>query len=406
VGLSDTDLITAAEQLHRLESTLAAVKLHLITEIDARDIPAGQQVRGTALWLRSRLLLDAGTARRLVEQAAALRRHPAVDAAVCAGTISLRQADAITDALDALPTTELGVLSAGSTGDPAGTVDVAATSADHDQHGDQVGASTDGAATDGAATDGAATDGAATDGAATDGVEAAGTPQDGGGAAVGAAGAEITAAEIVAAAQAALLEFAAEFAPGPLRRIGGRILDHVAPQVADRLDALALERQERRAFGDRGFTLAPPVSGRVRVSGQLTVEDAAIVSAALDPLSFRGADADQRSPAQRRADALVEVCRLALRTGQLPDSGGEPAQLAVSVPYDPLTRSLGAGRLDSGGSGRPGRGPAAGLRRPAAAGGAGRGRAGAGRRAEPAAGHRAAAPGAGGAGSRLRVPGL
>ena len=123
----------------------------------------------------------------------------------------------------------------------------------------------------------------------------------------------------MAAAEAALLNFAADFAPAPLRRLGARILDHVAPQVADRLDAIALERQERRAWRERGFTMSPPVSGLVRVSGHLTVEDAAVVSAALDPLSFRMADPDSRNPAQLRADALVEVCRLALRTGELPD---------------------------------------------------------------------------------------
>jgi hypothetical protein len=41
------------------------------------------------------------------------------------------------------------------------------------------------------------------------------------------------------------------------------------------------------------------------------------VSAALDPLAIPGIDADSRNPAQLRADALVEVCRLALRTGEL-----------------------------------------------------------------------------------------
>jgi Domain of unknown function (DUF222) len=44
----------------------------------------------------------------------------------------------------------------------------------------------------------------------------------------------------------------------------------------------------------------------------------------------------------------VEVCRLALRTGDLRDSGGEPPQLAVTVAYDPLSRALGVGRLDTG----------------------------------------------------------
>jgi hypothetical protein len=167
--------------------------------------------------------------------------------------------------------------------------------------------------------------------------------------------------EVAAAAEAALLKFASDYAPAALRRLGARILDHVAPQVADRLDAVALERAERRAWCERGLTLSAPISGLVRVGGHLTVEDAAIVSAAMDPLTRPNPDncsgpgrpdhdeaADLRSPAQRRADALVEVCRLALRTGDLPDSGGEPPQLAVTVAYDPLTRALGVGRLDTG----------------------------------------------------------
>lgn len=41
----------------------------------------------------------------LVDQATALTRYPAGDAALCAGDISVRQAAAIIDSLDALPTT-------------------------------------------------------------------------------------------------------------------------------------------------------------------------------------------------------------------------------------------------------------------------------------------------------------
>ena len=87
----------------RLEQTIAAVKLHLVTEIGSRGIPVTELSRDTAAWLRSRLVLDTAAARQLIEQAAALRRHPAVDAALCAGRIHLRQAAAICDSLDALP---------------------------------------------------------------------------------------------------------------------------------------------------------------------------------------------------------------------------------------------------------------------------------------------------------------
>jgi hypothetical protein len=152
---------------------------------------------------------------------------------------------------------------------------------------------------------------------------------------------------VIADAEAMLLDMATEFAPGKLRRLGARILDHVAPEVAEEAERVALELAEKRALRRRGLTLSVPVDGSVRVSGYLTVEDAAIVNAALDPLCAPR-PADDRPAGQRRADALVDVCQLALRTGSLPDNGGEPAHVVVTVPYDVLTGELRRGVLDSG----------------------------------------------------------
>ncbi|WP_435207487.1 DUF222 domain-containing protein [Micromonospora sp. bgisy143] len=42
------------------------------------------------------------------------------------------------------------------------------------------------------------------------------------------------------------------------------------------------------------------------------------------------------------------MCRLALRTGELPDHGGEPAQIVVTTSFDVLARQLDAGTLDTG----------------------------------------------------------
>lgn len=154
-------------------------------------------------------------------------------------------------------------------------------------------------------------------------------------------------ARIADDAQSVLIEMAGRFPAYQLRRLGERILAHVAPEIADRADEIALRRQEKRAHRKRFVTLSQPVDGMVRFAGALSVEDAATVTAALQPLCGP-IPGDPRTPGQRRADALVDVCRLALRTGELPDDGGEPPQVAVTIPFDPLTARLLGGALDNG----------------------------------------------------------
>ncbi len=152
---------------------------------------------------------------------------------------------------------------------------------------------------------------------------------------------------IAAEAEKALLDMAPEFPAYQLRRLGERILANVAPEVAERVDEERLRSQDKRAQAKRFVTLSRPVDGMVRLSGSLTVEDAAVINAALEPLCtpIRG---DDRTPGQRRADALTDICRLALRTTELPAHGGEPPQLTLTVPFDPLAGTVGAATLDNG----------------------------------------------------------
>jgi hypothetical protein len=157
-------------------------------------------------------------------------------------------------------------------------------------------------------------------------------------------------AELVDKAEAVLIGQAGQFEPAILRKAGQRILAHVAPEVADAADAVALRRMEERAFQRRAFHLTPQGDGRVRVTGWLDEVGAASVNAALDPLCAPRHDHDQpRTPAQRRADALVEVCDLATRTEKLPDNGGQRPHVVVTVPFEVLHQKLGIGMLDTGG---------------------------------------------------------
>ncbi|MDQ7909469.1 DUF222 domain-containing protein [Phytohabitans sp. ZYX-F-186] len=154
---------------------------------------------------------------------------------------------------------------------------------------------------------------------------------------------------LVDEAEAVLIGQASRYEPTILRKAGQRILFHVAPEIADAADAAALQRLEARAQQTRALHLTRQGDGRVRLTGWLDETAAATVNAALDPLCAPRHDHEPRTPAQRRADALVEVCDLATRTDSLPDNGGQRPHVVVTVPYDLLHQQLGVGTLDTGG---------------------------------------------------------
>ncbi|MBQ0993180.1 DUF222 domain-containing protein [Micromonospora sp. H61] len=155
-------------------------------------------------------------------------------------------------------------------------------------------------------------------------------------------------AETADKAVGVLVGWAAQFDPTHLRKLGTRILDHVAPDIADAATQAALDAEHRRATRDRHLTLSEQTDGRLRLTGTLDTETAGLLRAAIDPLTAPSGPDDTRSPGQRRHDALADICRLALRTGELPDSGGDSAQIVITTNYDGLTRQLSTGALDIG----------------------------------------------------------
>jgi hypothetical protein len=91
-SLPDTDLVNAIHAVHDAEQMLAAVKLHLIREIDGRNLPIAQEAANTAVWLRGRLHLSIHTARRMVDLARILDQRPVLDAALSTATLNVEQA--------------------------------------------------------------------------------------------------------------------------------------------------------------------------------------------------------------------------------------------------------------------------------------------------------------------------
>src|SRR6201999_1260466 len=88
-----------------------------------------------------------------------------------------------------------------------------------------------------------------------------------------------------------LIGHATQFEPGILRRLGDRVLAHINPQLADQRLRDRLDREQRHAQQRRGLTLTPDGLGGIRLTGILDVEGAAMIDAAIGPLSAPMRDA-------------------------------------------------------------------------------------------------------------------
>ena len=82
-----------------------------------------------------------------------------------------------------------------------------------------------------------------------------------------------------------LIEHSRQFEPTILRRLGERVLAHLNPDLAEERLRARLEREERHAQQRRGFTMSPDGLGGVRLSGVVDSEGAAIIGAAIEPLT-------------------------------------------------------------------------------------------------------------------------
>ncbi len=97
------------------------------------------------------------------------------------------------------------------------------------------------------------------------------------------------------------------------------------------------EAQHRR----RRLSIASTFEGTVYGEFELDPEGGEAVVAALRALSETTDETDDRSPTQRRADALVELCRDYLDHGDTPVRGGEKPHISLLVSLDSLESRIG-----------------------------------------------------------------
>jgi hypothetical protein len=140
-------------------------------------------------------------------------------------------------------------------------------------------------------------------------------------------------AEPFARSEELLVRIAAELPVGDLVR--------AVAHFSALADAQAPEREAERRFAARRLHVSPTLGGMVRIDGDLDPETGQVVLAALRAevdAQVRGPE-DHRTPAQRRADALAEICRAYLDRADRPAVGGERPHVLVTVDLAALLRS-------------------------------------------------------------------
>jgi len=123
----------------------------------------------------------------------------------------------------------------------------------------------------------------------------------------------------------------------------------VAKNFEHRVDATAALAEANRAYERRYLHVSEPTDGLVRLDGVVDAEGGAIIRNAVNARMLPQAN-DDRTPGQRRADNLVEICRRP--GGQPPDGAGSRPHLIIRASVETLAGSPGApaGELESGGS--------------------------------------------------------
>lgn len=149
-----------------------------------------------------------------------------------------------------------------------------------------------------------------------------------------------------------LTEFAATFGPKDLQVCVDRFVDHIDPDGSRPRDELNADRRhvELRSRMDGSWV------GQFQLTGALGAKLQALLSPLAKPrinltVGPQGGmieTRDERTHGQRVHDALEDVCDRLLRAGGVPDSGGVPATVIVTLDVDDLIARTGYGTTSDG----------------------------------------------------------
>lgn len=150
-------------------------------------------------------------------------------------------------------------------------------------------------------------------------------------------------AEVIARAEEALVGHCAEFGPRQLDQIGRRIVDVVAPEVADEHEARALARLEERAHRATRLSFHRVGDGTTRVTGLLpdlaATRLVTYLEAFTNPRRASASTPDRRPYPRRLGKAFVRFLE-AVDPQRLPIHGGEATTVVITMTHEALTQEL------------------------------------------------------------------
>jgi hypothetical protein len=161
-------------------------------------------------------------------------------------------------------------------------------------------------------------------------------------------------AEIVTQAEAQLVEYAKEFAPAELRKLARRILDVVAPEIAEAEEAKLLEKEEQHAREKTSLRTRRLGDGTSRTTIVYPDADADRLHTYLDAFTSprKHDDAvsgeEDRIPHHRKLGHAFCALLEHLNPDKLPDHGGDATTVMVTIDLDSLRSELGTGAIVGG----------------------------------------------------------
>lgn len=157
-----------------------------------------------------------------------------------------------------------------------------------------------------------------------------------------------------------LIEEAGRLNATDLARAGRHLHRVIDPDAEERQAEKDLDRQERAAHLGRHLSITTDGAGGIRIKGRGTVEDGAILRAALLPLTKPvptvdpttcEESPDPRDHGARMFDGLIELAHHALDTDTVPTSHGARTRVTVTITHDDLhhgENGTGIGVTDDG----------------------------------------------------------